>query len=290
MDHMMPEMDGIEATRIIREETGTAYARNIPIIALTANAIIGNEKMFLEKGFQAFISKPIDVMQLDAVIRQWVRNRKAEMKYPEQDIKEPEPADIPDIAAESPEIEGIDTGKCMARFGGDRQTFLQVLRSYAVNTASLLDQIREVARDRLPEYAIVVHGIKGSSRGICAESLGNMAEELEHAAKAGNMEFVETHNSGFVESTEKLLDTLRTALDSIDTENPKPRKDVPDAALLGKLAEYCENYDMDGIDGVMKELDAFDYETQADLVAWLREHVERMELAEIRNRLSTAAA
>ncbi|MCL2741137.1 MAG: ATP-binding protein [Oscillospiraceae bacterium] len=74
MDHMMPDLDGIEATRIIREEIGTDYARAIPIIALTANAIAGNEAMFLSKGFQAFISKPIEMGRLDEVIRRWVRD------------------------------------------------------------------------------------------------------------------------------------------------------------------------------------------------------------------------
>jgi CheY-like chemotaxis protein len=78
MDHMMPGMDGMETTRVIREELGTAYARNIPIIALTANAIAGNEDIFLSKGFQAFISKPIDIVKLDSVINRWVRDKSQE--------------------------------------------------------------------------------------------------------------------------------------------------------------------------------------------------------------------
>ncbi|MDR0522776.1 MAG: response regulator, partial [Planctomycetaceae bacterium] len=78
MDHMMPGMDGIETTKIIREKIGTEYAENIPIIALTANAILGNEEMFLANGFQAFLSKPIDIMRLDAAIRRWVRDKTQE--------------------------------------------------------------------------------------------------------------------------------------------------------------------------------------------------------------------
>jgi CheY-like chemotaxis protein len=78
MDHMMPDMDGIEATRIIREEIGSGYAKNLPIIALTANAIVGNEEMFLSKGFQAFIPKPIEFARLDAIIRRWVRGKDVE--------------------------------------------------------------------------------------------------------------------------------------------------------------------------------------------------------------------
>jgi signal transduction histidine kinase/CheY-like chemotaxis protein len=73
MDHMMPEMDGIEAVRIIRNEIGTDYARDIPIIALTANAMAGNERLFLEKGFQAFLSKPLNAAALDAVLNEFVR-------------------------------------------------------------------------------------------------------------------------------------------------------------------------------------------------------------------------
>jgi CheY-like chemotaxis protein len=77
MDHMMPEMDGVEATAAIRA-LGADYAKNIPIIALTANAVSGNEQMFLDSGFNAYLSKPINVMVLDTVIQQWVRDKSRE--------------------------------------------------------------------------------------------------------------------------------------------------------------------------------------------------------------------
>jgi signal transduction histidine kinase/ActR/RegA family two-component response regulator len=73
MDHMMPEMDGIEAVRIIRHEIDSEYARTIPIVALTANALAGNEEMFLGHGFNGFISKPIDIMRLDEMLKKWAR-------------------------------------------------------------------------------------------------------------------------------------------------------------------------------------------------------------------------
>jgi PAS domain S-box-containing protein len=77
MDYMMPEMDGVEAAARIRA-LGTDYARNIPIIALTANAVAGSEQMFLDNGFNAFLSKPFSVMNLDAVIQRWVRDKSRE--------------------------------------------------------------------------------------------------------------------------------------------------------------------------------------------------------------------
>jgi len=77
MDHMMPDIDGLEATRIIREEIGTEYAKTVPIIAFTANTLPGIKEFFLNNGFQGFISKPIDTARLDALLRKWVFNEKS---------------------------------------------------------------------------------------------------------------------------------------------------------------------------------------------------------------------
>jgi PAS domain S-box-containing protein len=77
MDHMMPGMDGVEATKAIRA-LGGEYAKNIPIIALTANAVAESEKMFLENGFNAFLPKPFNVMSLDSVVQEWIRKKSGE--------------------------------------------------------------------------------------------------------------------------------------------------------------------------------------------------------------------
>jgi CheY-like chemotaxis protein/nitrogen-specific signal transduction histidine kinase len=77
MDHMMPGMDGVEAVTKIRQ-LGTDYAKKIPIIALTANAVEGYEEMFLNSGFNAYLAKPFNAMTLDSVIRQWVKDKARE--------------------------------------------------------------------------------------------------------------------------------------------------------------------------------------------------------------------
>jgi signal transduction histidine kinase/ActR/RegA family two-component response regulator len=288
MDHMMPEMDGIEAARIIRE-IGTEYAQNIPIIALTANALIGNEKMFLEKGFQAFISKPIDIVQLDAVVRRYLRNKDLEEAcLGGMDEDAPEAGTGAD--AKAPAIEGIDAARCLERLGGDEASLRDVLRSYAANTPPLLERLREAARDDLPAYAIIVHGVKGSSRGICADPLGDMAEALERAAKAGDAGFVEGNGEALIEAAERLIGDLRAALDAAGAETPKAVKLAPDAALLARIAACCASYDMDGIDEAMAELESFAYEKQADLAEWLREQIDRMEFDAVRDRLSANTA
>ena len=74
MDHMMPGIDGIETARLIRS-LGTDYAKNVPIIALTAYTAEGSDMLFFANDFQAYLSKPVDVFKLDSAVRKWVRNK-----------------------------------------------------------------------------------------------------------------------------------------------------------------------------------------------------------------------
>jgi PAS domain S-box-containing protein len=77
MDHMMPGMDGMEATKAIRA-LGTGYAQGIPVIALTANVVAGNEQIFIENGFNAFLPKPFNAVNLDKIVQRWVRDKSRE--------------------------------------------------------------------------------------------------------------------------------------------------------------------------------------------------------------------
>jgi signal transduction histidine kinase/CheY-like chemotaxis protein len=277
MDHMMPALDGIETACLIRE-IGSDYAKNIPIIALTANAVIGAEKLFLDNGFQAFISKPIDIKQLDEIIRRWI----GEGEKTEQIGN----SAVPPGTKERLEDMGIDVDKCLIRFNEDWKILTEVLRSFAVSTAEIIFQFQEIKEENLRDYSILLHGVKGSCRGICAEFLGELAEEMELAAGRGDMDYIEQNRSGFLTETTKFINSLSNVLNDIESVNPKPQKDVPDAELLEKLSEYCGSFNMDGIDGVIAELDSYEYESGRPLVSWIKERVERMEFSEIRDRLS----
>ncbi|MDR0656624.1 MAG: response regulator [Treponema sp.] len=81
MDHMMPVMDGIETVRFIRDNIDSDYARNVPIIALTANAVNGTDKLFMDSGFQDFLSKPINVKKLDYILRRWLLKEPDEVNF-----------------------------------------------------------------------------------------------------------------------------------------------------------------------------------------------------------------
>jgi CheY-like chemotaxis protein len=285
MDHMMPGMDGVEATRIIREEIGTDYARNIPIIALTANAILGNEEMFLANGFQDFISKPIEITKLDKSLRLWVRDKEKEREMLEvetEDIFLPTPDDTEGISADITPIDGIDIPKALERFNGDKEILFDVLRSYAVNTRQLLKELDTfLSEGNLGDYAIVVHGIKGSSYGVFALEVGKAAEALEAAAKAADLTEVKKSHPRFNQTAIALMDCIDVAVNAYEDVADKPTAAEPDPALLAELREACRSFDMDGVDTIMERLEDFRYERGGELVAWLRDRVNDMMFEEI---------
>ena len=288
MDHMMPEMDGIEATRIIREEIDSDYARNIPIIALTANAIVGNEEIFLGKGFQAFLSKPVDVMRMDLILRQWVRDKERE----QESFADSMPMRNTDSTVQAtkeapPKVEGIDWQAGLNYFGGNRDSYLFVIRSYVENTARLITRICNVTEETLADYAIHLHGIKGSSYGIQAREIGEQAEVLEHAAKMGNFRLVSQSTPFFIENAKKLLGSLSSLLATDKaTMVDKPARHAPDETLLDQMEKAAANFKIDELEEIMKLLECFRYETQEELLIWLQEKVDQMEFEAIHERLA----
>ena len=301
MDHMMPGMDGIEATRRIRE-IGTDYAKKVPIIALTANAVSGNEEMFLNNGFQAFISKPIEVSRLDSVIRQWVRDREQEQNYQNG-------YDNPDNDSAHETRSGAERRSSTVRrcgldrrvFGelfyelnisrgvekyGDKDSYLNILRSFASNTKEELDKIKEVNGIDLNDYRIIVHGIKGASKGIFAENVGKKAEALEQAAKEGNHGFIYANNAGFFDTAGKLIADLDHVLIKLDAINQKTVMDSPDRETLVRLLHACCNFDIDGAYAEIEELERYEYIYDNDLIVWLRQNIDVTAFKKIIDKLS----
>ncbi|MDR0863074.1 MAG: response regulator [Oscillospiraceae bacterium] len=284
MDHMMPEMDGIEATRIIREEIDSEYAKNVPILALTANVIAGNDQMFLGHGFQAFLSKPIDIIAMDNAIRQWVRDKSRE-KDLQLEVQEPEDGEAPFTVKER-HIEGLDYEKGLSMFGGDEESYIEVLKSYSKNTPSLIEKLAEVTGATLSDYATTIHGIKSSSRSIGAEEIGALAETLERESKAENLTFVLENTDAITRGIKHLLSALDAFLTEVTAANPKPHMAEPNAEVLRALAEACRGYDIDGVDNAMAQLDEYEYDNNAELVEWIHEQINIMGFKQIAERLA----
>jgi HPt (histidine-containing phosphotransfer) domain-containing protein len=183
-------------------------------------------------------------------------------------------------------VEGLDMEKGLERFGGEGKAYMDSLRSYVVHTPPLLDSARTVGD--LADYAITVHGIKGSSYGIAAQAVGEMAEKLEHAAKEGKLSVIEAENSPFIAAAEQFISDLSIFLDMLEEKMGKPRKAAPDPELLARIRNAAASYDIGILESAMEELEQYSYE-DGKLVPWLREQIDKAEIEEIAEKLIFSA-
>jgi CheY-like chemotaxis protein/HPt (histidine-containing phosphotransfer) domain-containing protein len=289
MDHMMPELDGIAAVAKIRS-LGTAFAENVPIVALTANAIMGNEELFLDSGFQGFISKPIDMDELDDALNRFVRDKQSaktllEAERQRAEIAENDGPDEAESLLNGAEIPEIDVAAAVAEYGAG-SVYLGILRSYLRHTPELLDRLKSPDAENLGEYAVAVHGLKGSSRGIFAGAISDRAQELEDLAKAGDLEGVLAKNGAFTAAVEGLLGRLDAFITAQSGESraERPRARGIDGETLRRLAKAAAGYATAEMEAAAAELAASDYEDGADaeLVRRLAELAENLEYEEVR--------
>jgi len=149
MDHMMPDMDGVETTKRIREMGKT----ELPIIALTANAVSGVKEMFLSSGFNDFMSKPIDTKKLDSTLEKWLPKEKREKAL--EEVKRESDSDI------KIKIDGMDVKKGISMTGGTFESYAQALSAFHKDGLKKIEEIRKcLETDNYPLYTTYVHALK----------------------------------------------------------------------------------------------------------------------------------
>ncbi|MDR3332581.1 MAG: response regulator [Synergistaceae bacterium] len=285
MDHMMPDMDGIEATAAIRSLGGRF--KELTIVALTANAVSGMREMFLENGFDDFLPKPLEISKLKERVEKWVspdRRRSARVRDKSRESGKFGMAQAEGASISSVVIDGLDIAAGISSFSAE-EIYIDILRTYAEQTPKLLDRIRAVERGDLTNYAIIVHGIKGSSSGVCAFRAAKMAEALELSAKRGDFDAVWVKNGEFIKTVEKLLADIAAMLKGTSPLPKKERLAAPSHDLLGTLFDCCERYDTLGMNGILSELEKYEYESDGELVEWISAKVNDLEYDEIKDRL-----
>jgi CheY-like chemotaxis protein len=284
MDHMMPVLDGVDATAKIRSG-GDAHNRDVPIIALSANAVAGTREIFMRAGMNDSISKPIDPSALNKALLTWLPRDKVKLVAMDDDHMG-ERVFLKDFRSDA-----LNMDMAMRRYGNE-DDFLELLGIYAKYTPALIDKIREPSQWNLGDYAITVHGIKGSSFNICAEEAGRLAEGLEAEARKGNLGYVVSRNGAFISSVEHLIDEITELLSRRSPNDDKPTRHEPSLGDLRALLESCEIFDATAMEETMKRIESCEYEAKQDLVLWLREQTDMLEydaMAE-RLRLEIAAA
>ncbi|MDR0710589.1 MAG: response regulator [Spirochaetaceae bacterium] len=244
MDHMMPEMDGIQTTQVIRL-TDSDYARKVPIVALTANALAGNRDMFIENGINDFLAKPVEIQKLTAILERWIPKEKQQRRegYPDQEETERETM---------PGIPGVDVDAGLANTGNSVATYKKILSVFCADVDSRISRIEEASRaEDLSLYTTLVHALKGASRSIGAAAFGDQAALLEDAGRSGSRSLVETETGRLLKSLSRLKNHISAVLE----EEPPP--DFPgdgdktdySALNLGALKEALIAMDTGAVNG-----------------------------------------
>lgn len=262
MDHMMPQMDGVEAAKIIRRLGGTYFGK-VPIIALSANAVKGAKEIFLEAGMNDFVAKPIEMQTMDSALRRWLPENKIIMNDRAVSSPEREEHSSASDAGTNPllwQMEGIDVVVGLKYSGEDAELYREILTDYMDTIEEKANVIEQaVEQGDIETYTIEVHSLKSTSRSIGAVVLSELARELEENGK--NKEW-----GTIVARTPALLSMYRSLYHIImpyrSVKEEAPQKEPIDnrkmSGLLRQLFDSVSMYDSIRAEELLDELAGYD--------------------------------
>ena len=290
MDHMMPDMDGEQTLKAIRglgRVDDDRYFRDVPVIALTANALADSRKKFLELGFDDFLAKPVDVGMLDKILRKHI---------PSSMIIEGSARTVVDVGHVGSDTDLFVPEKGIRYMGGDKELYIDILREYVSDGKEMFRMKNEYYKNSdNNNYVIKVHALKSTSLTIGAEPLSALLRTLEAAGKERNTdviaelhgEFASMYRSVIAEAGEYLVKCgagLEDPEEASIITDVIPEEDKPLVRdVAGRLLEACGNYDSDAAAAIYEEacshgitgdyfkkvialIDKFEYEKAEDLL------------------------
>ena len=211
MDHMMPEMDGIETLHEIKKLERFPNEKT-PIIALTANALSGARELYLKEGFTDFLTKPIEANLLEQMILSYLPEQMVQIT--EQTAKNQDAAgtaenyeEFLDKNLETNYDISIQNGLSLVK--GELEMYLDVVDLFLKNRKKQDTMQQFITEQNMQDYAISVHGLKGNARAVGADKLADIAYEHEMKSKAGEIEYVEAHWDELIAAWEKAHNGLQ---------------------------------------------------------------------------------
>ena len=270
MDMQMPEMDGLTATRALRNERYT-----LPIIAMTANAMKADLDACLEAGMNDYVTKPIDRKALVQTLRRWIA--------PDKTRPTEGPA-VPALAEPGQGLEGIDVAGSLDRLGLAFDTFRRMLVRFADGQGATLDALRAaVASSDRAAVAAHAHAIAGASGNLGADGLRAAARALERAARDGGRDFapllgaVEARAAVVFRSIDSLRGTSQAAVETEPSAVPSAAR-----AVLESLQAALADFDASSATTALAALDRVGMPCALGDLTRLHQHVESYEYDEAR--------
>lgn len=309
LDHMMPEMDGVETLKRLRSLL-TDSERSATIIAFTANAVSGAREMFFEEGFDEFVSKPIEMVELERVLRNVLP--KSAVQYADKDDKTERDRNRQDDG-QSEEIQEqlaadqTEQGKTdlLEKAGIHTKTGLQ----YCLDNMEFYDELllkfasdvdgKQADIDRLfglkdwENYCIMVHALKSTARMIGADALSDLAKGLEDAAKNRNVEYIGMHHENLLVKYKETAQSIRDIFDEdVIKEEQKEYQEISGLELRGKLEEIEDSlntFEAEKAKTLIEQLSGFVYcgNSVAGLLEEVGRDVDDFEMAAASEKVKT---
>jgi len=234
MDHMMPEMDGIEAVKIIR---GMGYDQ--PVVALTANAVSGQANTFIENGFDDFISKPIDIRQMNNLLNKLIRDK--------QSLETLEAARKTAVAEKDQVLDNIASDSYLKEiFINDAKKSLAVL-------SAVIAKNKSINKNDIKSFVIHTHGMKTALANVGKMDLLPAAQKLEQSGRSEDIDIIVSETPAFLKSLQEFMEKLSREIS--ESENIK---EEADRLLLHKellaVKKACIEYDEETADKTVTEL------------------------------------
>ena len=280
LDHMMPEMDGIETLHRMKELPDNKNA-DTPVIVLTANAVSGSREMYMKEGFSDYMTKPVSYLTLKNSLIKYLPADKVKERLPEEETgdavaaEDSVPADVSSskvISEALAGVQGIDISEGIM-YSGDEETLIEVIQGYGRRIDEASEEIESELRElNIRNYTVHVHALKSSSRLIGAKELSEMALNMENtgneylkAIADGDVDKAAESLSALEEQTPVLLDLYRSykeklapviSADSTGTEEALPEMTEEELReILMGIKEFAEAFDMDSADSAMKMIE-----------------------------------
>ena len=208
LDHMMPQMDGIETLKILKDEN---LLNGTVVIALTANAVVGAEEQYLSAGFDGYLSKPIMIDELEKILK---------LHLPSEDIKnntldeviefdavDPDnaPAGTSSLTLDKARSLGLNVDNALTYTCGEEDLYIELLSDYAAGCEEKCSSLAGFLENKdLADYRILIHSLKSSSKTIGADALSSKAKALEDASAKEDYDFVRVNHDAFVKDFKDL--------------------------------------------------------------------------------------
>lgn len=255
MDHMMPVMDGVEATKAIRKLQGSEY-RELPIVALSANATAEAKEMFLKEQMSDFVPKPIRMKEITECLLRWLPQ---DIVIKEANVldNEEETKPVENRVGSLPVIDGLNVAEGIKNCGS-LELFYDLLNDFYKLIDTKSEKVENCLNEGLiREYTIEVHALKSMARMIGALELSEQFYQMEMLGNAGETELIKKRTPDILSLYRSYKEVLKDHIKSGAEEKTIVSYEQVEKTLM-RLHDAMDSFDLDEADEAMKELESYD--------------------------------